>query len=147
MKFAKNSQNEIVSILGEGLEMVGDVTFTQGIRVDGLIKGRIRSGSSLQIGSKGKVEAEVEIKRIIINGEFRGSIRATERVEINKDGRVFGDIFTPCLIIEAGAVFEGKCNMTDRAPITRGEEGSVVKAFDKSGEPSKGPQSAGGAKS
>ncbi len=113
MRFKRESADEIVSLLGEGVEFQGELSFTHGIRVDGTVRGRIRSESCLVIGPKGSVEGEVAIRRIAINGTFRGAIHAHDRVHIYRDGRVYGDIYTPCLIIEAGAMFEGKCNMED----------------------------------
>jgi cytoskeletal protein CcmA (bactofilin family) len=112
--FKKESTDEIVSILGEGVEFQGELSFTHGIRIDGTVRGKIRSEACIVIGPKGKVEAEAAIRRISISGEFRGTIQASERVEIHKVGRVYGDLYTPCLIIEAGALFEGKCNMMDQ---------------------------------
>jgi len=143
MKFTKDNQDDILSNLGEGVELVGELTFTHGLRSDGTIKGQIRSESLFAIGQKGKVEAEITIKRMTINGEFRGTIRASERVEIHKEGKVYGDIYTPCLIIEAGAIFEGKCNMTERR-TGRGEEPSILKVVDSGGEAGKSPQHAAG---
>jgi cytoskeletal protein CcmA (bactofilin family) len=105
--------NEIVSYLGKGTEVTGDITFTSGMRVDGVIKGNVRSEASLVIGPLGIVNAEISVRNVTINGEFRGIIRAADRVEIHKDGKVYGDIYTPCLIIEAGATFEGRCNMNE----------------------------------
>ena len=114
MRFTKGENTtDIVSHLGEGTEVTGDISFTNGMRVNGIIKGKVRSEAMLEIGPSGKVDAEVSIRKISINGEFRGVIRASDRVEIHKDGKVFGDIYSPCLIIEAGAVFEGRCNMGD----------------------------------
>ena len=104
----------ILSLLGEGVEMQGELSFAHGIRVDGVVRGKIRSESCLVIGPKGRIDAEITIRRVSINGEFRGAIHATDRVEIHKEGKVYGDIYTPCLIIEAGALFEGKCNMNDQ---------------------------------
>jgi cytoskeletal protein CcmA (bactofilin family) len=113
MHFKKRrSSNEIVSYLGEGAELNGDISFTNGLRVNGSIKGKIFSGAILEIGPSGNVEAEVTVKRILIKGEFHGIIHASDRVEIFKDGKVFGDIFTPCLLIESGALFDGRCNMS-----------------------------------
>ena len=80
--------------------------------MNGTIKGKVRSEALLEIGPTGRLEAEIDVKKVVIKGEFRGVIRASERVEIQKDGKVFGDIFSPCLIIEAGALFEGRCNMS-----------------------------------
>jgi cytoskeletal protein CcmA (bactofilin family) len=115
MQFGKGkSADEIVSHLGEGTELIGELTFTNGLRVDSVLKGKVRSEAVLEIGPAGKVDAEIAVRKVLIRGEFRGAIHATDRVEILKDGKVFGDIFTPCLIIEAGALFEGRCNMLDQ---------------------------------
>ncbi len=119
MKFSKDKPEEIASILAEGVEMVGELSFAHGLRVDGVVKGKVRSEAFLVIGPKGKVDAEVVIRRISINGEFRGVVRATERVEVHKEGRVYGEIYTPCLIIEAGALFEGKCNMSEQVQAVK----------------------------
>ena len=114
MKFRKESPDDVLSVMGEGVEILGELSFSRGLLVDGVVKGKIRSEGCLMIGAKGRVEAEVTIRRITINGEFHGAIHASDRVEIHKEGRVYGDLYTPCLIIEAGALFEGKCNMSER---------------------------------
>ena len=106
-------KDEITSLLGKGTEIAGEISFSGGMRVDGVIKGTVRSEGSMIIGASGLIDAEINIRNISINGEFRGIIRASDRVEIHKDGKVFGDIYSPCLIIEPGATFEGRCNMSD----------------------------------
>ncbi len=121
MQFGKGkSSDDIVSLLGEGTELNGELTFTHGLRVEGVVKGKVRSEALLEIGPAGKMDAEIEVRKILIRGEFRGAIHASDRVEIMKDGKVFGDIFSPCLIIEAGAFFEGRCNMLDQKKIQDG---------------------------
>ena len=127
--FKKESPDEILSLLGEGMEMVGEISFAQGLRVDGIIRGKVRSEGSLVIGNKGRVEAEINIQRITINGEFHGTIQAANRIEINKDGRVYGELYTPCLIIEAGAFFDGKCNMTEKS-AAKPIEGSPLRVVE-----------------
>jgi cytoskeletal protein CcmA (bactofilin family) len=115
MQFGKGkSTDDIVSLLGEGTELNGELTFTHGLRVEGMVKGKVKSEALLEIGPSGKMDAEIDVRKILIRGEFRGAIHASDRVEILKDGKVFGDIFSPCLIIEAGAFFEGRCNMLDQ---------------------------------
>jgi cytoskeletal protein CcmA (bactofilin family) len=137
MNFKKGTSEAIVSLLGEGVEIVGEVSFTQGVKIDGVIKGNVKSDASLVVGSKGRVEADISARRISIGGEFRGTVHASERVEILREGKVYGDLYTPCLIIEAGAVFEGRCNMS-KAP--RAEEGAVLKVVES---PSEGAKSTG----
>ena len=109
------SANDVYSQLGEGVELSGDFYFSKGVRIGGVVKGKVRADTLLEIGPTGRVEAEVEVRRISIQGEFHGTIRASERVEIHKEGRVLGEIFSPCLIIESGAFFEGHCNMGESA--------------------------------
>lgn len=133
MKFNNKTEDEILSILQEGVEISGEMSFAHGLRVEGVIKGKIQSESFLTIGPKGRVEADLRIRKVSISGEFRGVIRAADRVEIHKEGKVYGDLYTPCLIIEAGALFEGKCNMGEKEDA-RHEEGSALKAVEHATE-------------
>ncbi len=138
MSFMKRkAADNIVSLLGKGAEMTGEITFTNCLRVEGVIKGKVRSEATLEIGSGGLVDAEVRIRKISINGEFRGVIHASDRVEIHKDGKVFGDIYSPCLIIEAGAVFDGRCNMNSEGESSLKNSNAAVKIA----EPDKEKQS------
>jgi cytoskeletal protein CcmA (bactofilin family) len=131
MQFKKGKEvDEIVSVLGEGTEISGEVSFTKGLRVEGSVKGKVRSDTILVIGTSGKMDAEVNVRRISIDGEFRGTIRALERVEIHKDGKVFGEIYSPCLIIEAGALFEGRCNMSEGKAAAFKETPPGIKTAD-----------------
>ena len=116
---------EIASYLGKGTEIAGDISFSSGMQVDGVIKGSVKSDASLVIGPSGTINAEVNVRKVTIKGEVRGVIRAAERVEIHKEGRVFGDIYSPCLIIEAGATFEGSCNMGDSEKKEAGQTISI----------------------
>ena len=70
----------------------------------------------LIIGDNGKVEADIKIGYIIINGEIKGNIQAAEKVEVNANGRVIGTIISPKLIIEEGAYLEANCQTTDKVP-------------------------------
>jgi cytoskeletal protein CcmA (bactofilin family) len=132
MPFMKRkAADNIVSLLGKGAEMAGEITFTNGLRVEGVIKGKVRSEATLEIGPGGLVDAEVKVRRISINGEFRGVIHAADRVEIHKDGKVIGDIYSPCLIIEAGAIFDGRCNMSDeKKPASLKSDDTAVKTSE-----------------
>ncbi len=137
MQFTKGkTADDIVSYLGEGAEINGEISFANGLRVDGIVKGKVRSEAILEIGPKGKVDAEVNVRKISVKGEFHGVIQASDRVEIHKDGKVFGDIYSPCLIIEAGAVFEGRCNMNESKKIASAKEETTEPQDSGSGKAS-----------
>jgi cytoskeletal protein CcmA (bactofilin family) len=84
------------------------------MRVDANISGTITSDSgSLLIMERGRVKATIQAGIIEISGIVEGTVTAKNSVKIHSTGRVYGDIFTPALIIEHGAVFDGKCHMLD----------------------------------
>lgn len=78
-------------------------------RLDGAAKGRIVSGHVLVLGETAAVEGEIEGERVAIYGSFQGTLRASGQVEIHSGGQVTGDVYTPCLVLEAGARFDGHC--------------------------------------
>ena len=118
MKDKKKEINEdkITGFFDKDTIIKGDLTFKGSFRIDGRFKGKIDSDSLLIIGEKGKVEADVKIGYIIINGEINGTIQAKDKVEINSQGRVTGTIITPKLIVEEGAYLEVNCQTTDKIP-------------------------------
>ena len=132
MLFKKGKpEDQIISLLGKGAELTGEISFTNGLRVEGIIKGKVRSEAILEIGPGGRVDAEVNIRKISIKGEFHGIIYASDRVEIHKDGKVFGNIYSPCLIIEAGATFDGHCNMSkEKKSNIQKDENAPLKITD-----------------
>lgn len=98
--------------VGSGTSVTGEATFKMMLRVDGHISGRVTSeDGTLIVSAGGQVDANVEVAVALINGTVNGDIVATKRIEIGRVGKVLGNIKTPALIIENGAVFEGNCQM------------------------------------
>ena len=111
-EYRNTAMGEPRSFLGEGTDINGEVRFSDILRVDANLSGSIISESgSLVVGEKGLIKANIEAGSVEIKGRVEGSITAKTKVEIQASGRVHGDIFTPALIIEYGAVFDGKCHM------------------------------------
>ena len=92
-------------------EMTGEIKFSDSFRIDGTFKGKILSGNTLIVGEGGNVEADVDVANISVNGVVKGTLKASERIEIYALGRVSGEIITPKLIVEDGAFFQGSCQM------------------------------------
>ncbi len=107
-----DAPTDLGSFLGEDTDINGEVKFTEIMRVDASISGTITSDSgSLLITEKGRVKATIQAGIVEVSGIVEGTITAKTSVKIHSTGRVYGDIHTPVLIIEYGAVFDGKCNM------------------------------------
>ena len=77
--------------------------------------GKIKSNDTLIVGEKGIVDGEVEAGVVSVMGTIKGKIKAKQRLEIQKGGRVFADISTASLLIVEGGVFQGNCEMEFKA--------------------------------
>jgi len=106
---------KVSGFIDKDTEIIGDIKFSDSFRIDGKFKGKILSGHTLIIGESGELEADVDVAGISINGKVKGSLTASERIEIFALGRVTGKIVTPKLIIEEGASFQGSCQMKLKA--------------------------------
>jgi cytoskeletal protein CcmA (bactofilin family) len=122
---AKNfMEMKLAGLIDQGTVMNGDLSFKGSFRIEGFFKGTIHSDSLLIIGERGKVEADIKVNQIVINGEVRGTVQGFEKIEIHNKGRVFGTIITPKLIIEEGAFLEANCRTTENeAPAQAEMEG------------------------
>jgi len=98
--------------IGSGTVMTGEANFKAMLRVDGHLSGRITSETgTLIIGSHGQVDANIEVATATIHGTVNGDIIASQRLELGRAAKVNGNIQTPSLMIEQGAIFEGSCKM------------------------------------
>jgi cytoskeletal protein CcmA (bactofilin family) len=102
---------EISTLLGRGSAFEGKLTFEGTVRIDGTLRGEVFSDDVLIVGEGARLEAEVDVGEIIIQGTVMGNIRAKRSIEILTPGRVKGDITTPSLQIDKGVIFEGRCFM------------------------------------
>lgn len=102
---------EINTLLGRGSEFEGKLTFEGTVRIDGTLRGEVFSDDVLIIGEGARVEAEIDVGEIIVQGTIVGNIRAKRSIEILAPGRVKGDLTTPSLQIDKGVIFEGRSYM------------------------------------
>ena len=106
-------KNEITAFMGRETEFEGKLSFMGTIRIDGKFRGEILSDGTLIVGDTAIIESEIRVGHIIISGEIRGNIFVKYRIEINRPGKVFGNIQAPVVVIEEGVIFEGNCKMKD----------------------------------
>lgn len=141
-------QNEtfvkVSGFIDNSTKINGDIRFKDSFRIDGKFKGKIKSGNSLIVGESGDVQADINVNTVSVNGQVKGTVVATEKVEIFPNGSVTGSIVTPKLVIQEGAFFQGSCQMNLKA-VGSGESADTEKKDEKKSsdtgprEPDKGP--------
>ena len=106
---------ELTAFIDEGSEIEGKYTFTGTVMLNGKFRGEISSTDKLIVGEKGVVHADIQAATVLISGHVVGNVAATARVELRTGARVNGDVESPVLVVEDGAVFDGQCRMTANA--------------------------------
>ncbi len=105
----KNSE-DIRTLIGEGCVFEGNLTVSSSARIDGIVKGNVKGQGTLVIGESGNIEGDIESTELIIYGKVKGNVR-TPRLHIKQGAVLDGDIYVDALIIEEGAVYNGRCQM------------------------------------
>ena len=112
--FSKHSkpQNRIDSLIGAGTKVTGDIHFTGGLRVDGEILGSVIAdpgkASTLVLSEQSRVNGEIRVTHLVLNGTVAGPIEASEYLELQSKAKVTGDVKYKTLEIQLGAIVEGK---------------------------------------
>lgn len=103
--------DEITAFLGAGTQYNGQFNFQGIVRIDGGVNGDIFSDGTLVLGEEGVVEGRIFVGRLVSNGSVIGDVVATDRIALNKNSRLKGNLRAPTIIIEDGAVFNGHVTM------------------------------------
>ena len=124
MKKKTKSPDSISTFLGPGASVDGTLEFQGTIRLDGKVTGNIKSNEgTLIVGEKAFVDARVEVGIAVIMGEVKGTVDATERIEVYPPGRVIGDIQAPVISIDEGGMFNGNCVMKNQSVASDTKKG------------------------
>jgi cytoskeletal protein CcmA (bactofilin family) len=115
-------EGRLSGFVGHGTTLTGETEFHAMLRVDGHLIGTVTSqAGTLIIGTNGQVDANVLVAAAMINGTVNGDVIATEKLQLGRTARVLGNIQSPRLIVEEGAILEGSCSML-KARETQEEE-------------------------
>ena len=102
---------KVVTIIGAGTSIDGDIKSKGAIRVEGCVSGRLQSDDTVVVQNTGRVRAEILAGQVIVSGEVQGNVFAHERIEVSDKARLIGNITSPRVSIAEGVVFEGTCSM------------------------------------
>ena len=103
---------KVSTVIGQGTTLTGDVSFSGGLHLDGVIKGRVtgeaETRSTLTVSEQGAVEGDVRVDNLILNGAVVGDVYANERVELATNARVTGTVYYRLLEMAMGAEVNGQ---------------------------------------
>ena len=105
--------DEAKTILGTNAVFKGELTFKDTLCINGEFEGKLTTSDKLIVAEQGAVLADIEAGTVICRGKITGNVIASQKVEIYSTGKILGDVHTPALMIELGAVFNGKSYMSD----------------------------------
>lgn len=105
-------QGRIDTLIGADTSVVGDVNFTGGLRIDGEVKGNVRGThdhpTTLVISEHARVEGDISVSHLVVNGTVIGPVHASEFLELHAKARVTGDVEYSTIEIHLGAVVQGR---------------------------------------
>lgn len=101
----------LIAFLGKGTRITGTLVFEGPSRIEGHVEGEVSAQDTLTVGESAVVNARIKGSMIVIHGTVTGDVVAQTRLEIRAPGKVIGDVTTPCLVINEGAILEGRCSM------------------------------------
>jgi cytoskeletal protein CcmA (bactofilin family) len=105
-------KNRIESLIGAGTRIEGNISFSGGLRVDGEVSGNIVAvpgkPSTLVLSESGRVNGEISVTHLVLNGMVDGPVRATDYLELQSKAKVTGNVHYKTLEIQLGAIVEGR---------------------------------------
>ncbi len=124
---AEKPCNTIDTLIGAKTEVKGDITFSGGLRIDGKIRGNITAkgdgSSTLVLSENAQVIGNVTVPHIISNGSIKGSVRSSERMELQPKAEISGDVYYKVIEMALGAVINGnlvrEASEVNKAAVTR----------------------------
>lgn len=100
------------NLLSKDVEIKGTLRSQSDLFLDGRLQGEIHCAGALTIGEHAEVEGEVTAKAVSVRGRVNGNISASERCELKASAHLVGDLQAPRLVIEEGATFVGKSEVS-----------------------------------
>ncbi|WP_029897288.1 bactofilin family protein [Desulfohalovibrio reitneri] len=120
------AKDEINAFLGAGTSYQGKLNFQGSVRIDGAFQGEVTSEGTLVVGQEADVEGTIDVGQLVLSGRMNGEVRARERVVLHRTANLHGTLITPVLVMEEGAVIDGRITMTsDSAEALPSEQTSI----------------------
>ena len=108
----KIKSSKIDTLIGQGVDLTGNIKFKGGLHLDGIVIGNVSTadaaeGTVLVISDRGRVEGDVHVAYAVINGEVKGNVYASEKLELSAHARISGNVEYNLLEMASGAEING----------------------------------------
>lgn len=103
----------VISIIGPGMRVVGELETDGTIRIEGTVEGTVRAGKAVVVGKDGFVDGSVVTQDAVISGRISGQVTAESRLELQASCRIDGDVYARRMQLEEGAILNGNLHMGD----------------------------------
>ena len=101
----------IDSLIGRQTEFTGDVRFSGGLHVDGIIKGNVMadedSDAVLTLSEHGSIMGQIGVPQVVLSGTVSGDVYADRHVELTSSARINGDVYYGLIEMAMGAEVNG----------------------------------------
>ncbi len=122
-KNKSESLNGGLNTIGVGTSVIGNINSNGDLRIDGEITGDLTSSSRIVIGSKANIKGNLKAANAIVEGKVTGNVEVKEVLSLKATALIEGDISMQKLVVENGAVFNGKSVMhSGKVPVERNHE-------------------------
>ncbi|MDP4175749.1 MAG: polymer-forming cytoskeletal protein [Bacteroidota bacterium] len=111
-KKSSNGSLQDVSIISKGVNIEGKFKSEGSVRIDGIVNGDVIVGGNLTVGETAEVTGEVKAENITLCGKIFGQVFASDKLVMESKSYLKGDLCAKILVVEPGAFFDGKCQMT-----------------------------------
>lgn len=127
----------LTAFIDQGSQFEGKLSFKDTVRIDGCFHGEISSENTLIVGETGEIEATIRSTVVVISGSVTGDIFAGKQILLHKTARVQGQLHTPSIAIEEGAIFNGTLSMKHPSVAVAGASGNLKAVPAGGGDPNK----------
>lgn len=104
-------QEDVISIIGPGMKVLGDCEVEGTIRIEGSVQGNVRAGKAVVVGKDGLVEGDIITQDAVIAGRTKGTLRAESRLEVQATSRIDGEVIATRIQLDEGAILNGTVQM------------------------------------
>ncbi len=121
---------DFATVIGSDARFKGELSFEGGVKIDGRFEGSIKTTGQVLISKGGQVQADVQARQLVLEGQLLGNLSAQDLVDLRSTANLQGDVHAAKLVVVEGATLVGRCevgpNVKQGAPPSRNGDTPVV---------------------